>query len=170
MLSEREKIIVSKAITYANGYRELGMVDNALEELDSLPPKLGEQRAVHEMKLAVLMEAQLWTKALPWANRLASQDSSDPAHLVNLAYVTRRADSLEGARIILENAARRFPKEAIIHYNLGCYAACDDDLDTAKRHLMDAFTIDSKFIKTGIEDEDLIPLRDWLIDRLDRLC
>ena len=170
MQSERDEILYRKAMTYANGYRELGMFDDALAELDGMKPCEHSRKETLQMRLAVLMEATRWEEALPIANRLASIESSDPGHLVNLAFVTRRANSLSGARSILETAVKRFPKEAIIHYNLGCYACCNEEMDTAKLHLLRAFELDESYLKMSLEDEDLVSLRDWLIDQSNRSC
>lgn len=162
MLSERDQILFRKGLTYANGYRELEMFNEALAELDALGETLSGQRECRQMRLAVYMQAERWQEALPCANLLAANESSDPGDLVNLAYVTRRAQSLAGARIILENAAKRFPDEAVIHYNLGCYACCNNDLDTAKGYLERAFELDGAFYATSLGDEDLRPIRSWL--------
>ncbi len=162
MLSDREQILLKKALTYANGYRELGMFDEALAELASTGEIYASQTEFMQMQLVILMEAERWKEALPFANILASSDSSDPGNLVNLAYVTRRASGIEGARIILENASKRFPQEAIIHYNLGCYACHSKDLDTAKAHLLTAFSLNENYLEMSSTDDDLTLLKDWL--------
>lgn len=138
------------------------MFDHALEELDGLDDAYGSPKELLQMRLAILMEARRWQEALPVANILASSEASDPGNFVNLAYVTRRASGLEGARIILENAAKRFPQEAVIQYNLGCYACCSGQLDTAKAHLLTSFSLDTQYLEMSEKDEDLQPLRDWL--------
>lgn len=162
MLTERQQILLKKALTYANGYRELKMYAHALQELDTLGETYSQEKAHLQMRLAVLMEAGSWKQALPVANILASSDSSDPGNLVNLAYVTRRAGGIEGARIILENAAKRFPKEAIIQYNLGCYACCGGQLEDAKAHLLTSFSLDASYLKLSKTDADLTELKQWL--------
>lgn len=162
MPEEPLSVKLKKALTYANGYRELGMLDDALRELDSLEAELVLRPPALQMRLAILMEAGRWREALQPANLLAATSSSDSGHLVNLAFVTRRADSLQAAQTILESAARIFPEDAIIHYNLGCYACCLGDLETAKRRLKRAFAIDASFLASGRDDEDLATLRDWL--------
>lgn len=162
MLSDRDQLILKKTLTYANGYRELEMFDEALAELDTLPEPASLQKEHIQMRLAILMEAKRWREALPFANQLASIETSDPSNLVNLAYVTRRANSIEGARVILETAAKRFPNEAIIQYNLGCYLCCVNELDTAKSHLERAFKLDPRFLETSVDDDDLQPLESWL--------
>lgn len=162
MLSSRDQLQLKKTLSYANGYRELGMFDDALQELSSLEDSLSQRNECLQMYLAICMEAKRWKDALPVANRLASVETSDPGNLINLAYVTRRAKSLEGARVILENAAKRFPNEAIIHYNLGCYACSAEELDTATSYLAKAFELDPHYIEVGMDDEDLVPLRAWI--------
>ena len=158
--SDRKKL--SKTLSYANGYRELEMWNHALAELDSLGAGLGLHPDALQMRLAVLMGAERWTAALPIANELASLHATDVSNWVNLAYVTRRAHSISEARIVLERALERFPEEAILHYNLGCYACCQRQLMAAKRHLLKSFQLDPKFLDTSYGDEDLAPLRDWL--------
>lgn len=162
MPTERAQILFQKALTYANGYRELGMYEEALAELDALDKSYAAPKDLLQMRLAILMESKRWSEALPLANVLAANNPSDPGHFVNLAYVTRRASGVEGARIILENASKRFPREAIIHYNLGCYACCKEDLDTAKAHLLTAFSLDENYLQTSEKDEDLALLKSWL--------
>ena len=162
MLSDHDQLYLRKALTFANGYRELGMYDHALAELDRLNEQQMAQREHDQMRLAILMEAERWRTALPYAHKLAGIETSDPANVVNLAYVTRRADSLPEARVILENAARHFPNEAIILYNLGCYACCSNEFDTATRYLKQAFALDPSFVENSESDEDLRPLRNWL--------
>ncbi len=162
MLSDREQRQLRKTLTYANGYRTLEMYKEALDELEALNEKQQAQTETHRMYLSIYMQSERWKKALPYANRLAATKATDPGNLVNLAFVTRRANSLEGARIILENAARSFPEEAIIHYNLGCYACCDGELETAKRYLEKAFQLDPSYQKMAKNDEDLDALKDWI--------
>jgi len=162
MLSHHDKILLQKALTYANGYRELGMHDHALKELDALEPLLSGERDAERMRLAVLMEAERWRKALPIANKLAATDTSEPDNLINLAYVTRRAKTLREAQVILQRAAKRFPLKAIVHYNLSCYAACQDRLEEARTHLVEALRLDPSYRKLAEEDSDLGPLQSWI--------
>ncbi|MDQ8187557.1 hypothetical protein [Pelagicoccus sp. SDUM812002] len=163
MLSEREQILFRKALTYANGYRELGMFDDALHELASLGVEYSAMTEYQQMQLAIFMEAKRWEESLPVAGTLATNNASDAGAFVNLAYVTRRARGIGEAWAILEKASKKFPKEAIVHYNLGCYACCSKDLDTAKAHLLTAFSLDEKYLEMSSTDEDLKTLRDWLV-------
>lgn len=94
------------------------------------------------------------------AKRLTEFQSENPQWPVSLAYATRRAISIEAAREILLNAESKFPKEAVIKYNLACYFCQTANLNTAKNYLKQAFKIDSNWRMAALEDEDLRPLWD----------
>ncbi|MBC2605392.1 tetratricopeptide repeat protein [Pelagicoccus albus] len=162
MPSERDQILFKKSLTYANGYRELGMFDEALAELENIDEMLSCKNELLKMRLAILMEAQRWQEALPTAHRLAAKESSDPGNVVNLAYVTRRSSGIESAKTILEKAVKLFPEEAIIHYNLGCYACCTGDTETAMKYLIRSFRLDPEYLEMSQKDEDLKSIREWL--------
>jgi tetratricopeptide (TPR) repeat protein len=72
----------------------------------------------------------------------------------------RRADSIQAAKEILLNAESKFPKEAIIKYNLACYYCQLGDIKNAKNYLKKAFEIDVNWRMAAFEDEDLKPLWD----------
>jgi tetratricopeptide (TPR) repeat protein len=80
--------------------------------------------------------------------------------VVSYAYATRRAESIAAAKEILLNAEAKFPKEAIIKYNLACYFCQTEDIETAKNYLKKAFEIDPSWRSSALEDEDLKPLWD----------
>jgi tetratricopeptide (TPR) repeat protein len=66
------------------------------------------------------------------------------------------------ARNILINALPKFPREAIIYYNLACYDCQLGEIETASNYLKKAFEIDSSWRLHALEDEDLKPLWDSL--------
>src|SRR4051812_13447381 len=88
--------------------------------------------------------------------RMPSSKRSKPN--ISWAYATRRADSIEAARLILLQAAERLPNIAIFHYNLACYECQLGDIETAKERLRRAFEIDPDFRCIAVEDSDLEPL------------
>jgi len=122
----------------ASGYAELGMFHEANEQLETIDPFL---RAAPEI-----------------AKRLTEFEPDNPEWPVQLAYATRRATSIEAAKEILLNAESKFPKEAIISYNLACYECQLRELKKAKNYLKKAFEIDLNWRKAALEDEDLKPL------------
>ena len=76
------------------------------------------------------------------AKRLADFQPDDVQWTISLAYATRRADSIPAAKQILLNAESKFPKEAIIKYNLACYFCQTEETETAKSYLKKTFEID----------------------------
>ncbi len=78
------------------------------------------------------------------------------------AYAIRRANSIQAAKDILLKAEPRFPKEAVIKYNLACYSCQLGDLEAAKNYLKRAFNIDLRWRLQALEDEDLKALWDSL--------
>jgi tetratricopeptide (TPR) repeat protein len=80
----------------------------------------------------------------------------------SLACATRRADSIHAAKEILLNAEPKFPKEAIIKYNLACYCCQLGEIENAKNYLKKAFEIDSSWRLNALNDEDLKPMWDSL--------
>jgi hypothetical protein len=58
----------------------------------------------------------------------------------------------------MQNAETKFPKQAIIKYNLACYFCQEGDLQTATDYLKRTFAIDPSWRLLALEDEDLKPL------------
>jgi tetratricopeptide (TPR) repeat protein len=82
----------------------------------------------------------------------------DVQWVISLAYATRRAEGLNAARDILITALPKFPRAAIIYYNLACYDCQLGKIDSAKQYLKQAFQINSTWRLRAFEDEDLEPL------------
>ena len=92
------------------------------------------------------------------AKKLAEWNSKEPSLLVELAYATRRTESLHAAHAILTRAASLHPTDATVQFNVACYEAQMGRLELAKTHLKRATQIDAKFRLMALEDPDLEPL------------
>ena len=64
------------------------------------------------------------------------------------------------AKALLLEAAKLFPEDGMIQYNLACYSAQLGQLDAAKEYLHKSYELgDAKQIKLmALDDEDLKPL------------
>jgi len=62
--------------------------------------------------------------------------------------------------VVLDEAAKLFPTEWSIHYNLACYCAQLGQLDAAQEHLSNSYEVgDARQIKLmALDDDDLKPL------------
>jgi tetratricopeptide (TPR) repeat protein len=92
------------------------------------------------------------------AKKLAEHDPKNVQWAILWAYATRRADSIEAAKEILMQALQQHPDDAIVHFNLGCYASQLGDLTLAKAHLKRAFVIEPNCRVMALSDPDLEPL------------
>ena len=95
---------------------------------------------------------------LSWAVKSADRAAS----CVHKAYSLRRANDggVEKAKAVLLEAAKLFPDDDMIQYNLACYCAQLGQLDAAKEYLGKSCELgDAAQIKLrALDDEDLKPL------------
>ena len=119
----------------AEGYLELGMLDDARREYESLSPA-----AKHCVEgLTVLMEihraAGNLTELESIAEQLCIMDSDNVDRWIDLALVLREEHSIESARELLLEAADRFPNTALVHFHLARFECSLGNLADAKEHL-----------------------------------
>jgi tetratricopeptide (TPR) repeat protein len=146
----------------AAGYVELGMFLEANAELDEIDPFNRAAPEVLAVRIAIYRGLGKWELMKEIAKRLADFQPNEVRWTISLAYATRRADSIQAAKEVLLNAEPKFPKEAAIKYNLGCYFCQTGDIHNAKNYLKKAFEIDLNWRMAALDDEDLKPLWDSL--------
>jgi hypothetical protein len=142
----------------AAGYVDLGMFLEADTELDKIDPFNRAAPEVLAVRIEIYRGLEKWELMQEIAKRLAEFQPDEIDWTISLAYATRRADSIQAAKGILLNAEPKFPKEAVIKYNLACYFCQTGDINTAKDYLKEAFEIDLNWRMAALEDEDLKPL------------
>jgi len=146
----------------AVGYLELGMFGEAQSELEKIAPEAGGQTEVLVVRLALFQETQRWASMQSAARKLAELDPADPQWAIAWAYATRRAESIDVARLVLIEALERHPLEALIHYNLACYDSVLKNLESSQEFLVRALTLEPGMRAMALEDPDLEPLRPWV--------
>ena len=92
------------------------------------------------------------------AKKLVDLDPADRQRSIALAYATRRADSIQAAKLILVDALEKHPSEAMIHYNLACYECQLGDIPSAKKFIERALQLNPKMGRLALDAEDLQPL------------
>jgi Flp pilus assembly protein TadD len=83
------------------------------------------------------------------AKKLADWNPNEPGFFVELAYATRRAESIHAAHAILTRAASLHPTDPTIQFNLACYEAQLGDISTARECIRTAIKINSAFKPFG---------------------
>ena len=146
-------------LSHARGYLALGMLTEAGAELDAIAPAEAGATEVQTLRVALLHELQDWPRLLVLARELVARQPEEPGWWVSLAFATRRVESLAQAHTILLEALGRHANEAIIHFNLGCYAAQTGALDEAARRVRHAIALSEDFREIARRDSDLEPLR-----------
>jgi len=146
----------------AVGYVELGMFQEANDQIENIDPFNRAAPEVLAVRIAVYHGLKKWELMREVAKRLAEFQPNDIQWTISLAYATRRADSIQAAKDVLLKAEPKFPKEAIIRYNLACYCCQLGEIEAAKNYLKKAFEIDLNWRIPALEDEDLKPLWDSL--------
>jgi len=147
--------IVQRALTAAHGYLDLGMHQEAWDELEALPPELRAEDAVLELRIDLYLALEKWAPARVLAESLARQAPENPGWWLLWAYALRRETSIEAAREVLREAADRHADVPLITYNLGCYACVIGEIEEAKGLLMRAFEADPELKKVALDDPDL---------------
>ena len=110
------------------------------------------------------MAAKKWEIAAAVASHLVRVEPENCDWWINLAYAKRRCEGIECAEAILLRARRLHHDNAMIEFNLACYASVTGRFEEAKTLLKRAIELDKHFQKLAIDDEDLQPLWDWIVD------
>ena len=112
--------LLKRALQEASGYMDLGMPVDADEALAALPDGLRSHPVVMSARIGALLAAERWEDARQIAASLTDCMEEHVQHWIWWAYATRRAESVEAAEAILEEALDEHPDVAMLHYNLAC--------------------------------------------------
>lgn len=149
-------MLVTKTLRAASGWLELGLADEALFELQSLPADAQLLRGPLELKLAAQMNREQWNSASETARLLCLKAEDVPEFFLRAAFCLHET----GDTLAACNQLLRGPKElfemAIFHYNLACYLWTLGEGERARDHLRQAIEMDESFIESAREDRDLI--------------
>jgi len=154
---------IQRQLRAAIGFIELGLLEDAIFELESLPPEDRARSSVLALRLEIYRTAEKWLLMEVVARELWKRHQGEPVYWNDLAWAVRRADSINAAQKILLDAVVRFPGDAMTHFNLGCYACQLGDIKQAKTRVGRAIELDSKFKLLALDDPDLEPM--WLTFR-----
>src|SRR4051812_12423082 len=121
-------ISTAHRVRYANGYMELGMMNEAAEELESVEPRDRALPAVIEAWIDLHMSGEQWAFAAVVAQELTQKCPNEPKGWISWAFSIRRLDGLLEAEAILLEAEKRIGAScALVHYNLACYRCVSGD-------------------------------------------
>ena len=146
----------------AIGWLGLGCAEDSRAELAKISPAHQQHPDVLEARWMICAHERQWNDALAvaCAELVAAPDES--SGWLHRAYALRRVNDggLSQAWDALLPAAKKFPTEPIIAYNLSCYACQMQQLDIARHWLNRAVAAGQKeaIKKMALADADLQPL------------
>jgi len=100
----------------AHGYIELGMFEQANTELEEIDPFCRHLPEVVVARLAIFHGLEKWELLAVVAKRLVEWNPKKPAFFVELAYGTRRAESIHAAHAVLTRAATGFLRTRFLSF------------------------------------------------------
>ena len=144
------------------GWLGLGLVAEARDEITKISLTNISHPAALEARWSVAVHEKNWDEALQIADMETRAAPGDAGAWLHRAYALRRvrAGGLVAAWGVLAVAAKKFPDESVIAYNLACYACQMKDLDRAREWFFRAMRLGGKteIKKMALDDEDLKPL------------
>ena len=140
------------------------MLEEAAKTLEGIKAEDETRNEVLGVRLELYMAEKKWDLAAQVARHLVETGPENARAWVNLAYSVRRSESLSEAEQILLKAHSFHPNNALIAYNLACYACVGGHVEEAKSRLQLAFDLAPDFRDLALEDLDLLPLWDWVND------
>jgi Flp pilus assembly protein TadD len=127
------------------------MFDDAAQALEEIEPDDKTRKEVLAARVDLYMAAEKWDMAAAVASHLVKAQPENAGWWINLAYSIRRSESAVKAEAILLQAREIHPKNALIAFNVACYASVTGRLEEAKDRLRHAIELDK-----GIRDWHLM--------------
>jgi predicted Zn-dependent protease len=152
-----------RALLAAQGYLELGMAEEALAELSTIPELEIQDPDIVELRLHILMQAKRWTEALSTAQELRRiHPDALPAYIQG-AFALHELGRTTEARDLLLKGPEQLRKDPTFHYNVGCYEAVLGNREAALQSLEQSFALDDTYRDFARQDPDLALLREELM-------
>ena len=138
------------------------MFDDAARALEEIELEDKTRKEVLYAQVNLYVAAEKWYLAAAVAGHLVKADPKNPGTWINLAHLVRRAENVEQAERVLLKARAWHPKDALIAFNLACYASVMGRMEEAKIRLKFAIKLDRNIRRLVLADRDLQPLWAWI--------
>lgn len=155
MLAFTPDMNVERCLRAAEGYLQLEMPNEAVEEITKLPPTIRQGIHAAELELAAEMMRKHWNSGAELAQKLCDWKPSKKSYFLHAAYCMHETGDTLAAKSFLMNGPKSLLKDGLFHYNMGCYSAVLGDPAEAKRYVDAALALDPSLVKTAREDPDL---------------
>jgi tetratricopeptide (TPR) repeat protein len=153
-----------RALLAAQGYLELGMVEEALAELSGVKSLEAGDPDLVELRLHIMMHGERWSEALVVAEELLRLNPSALPAYIHGAFALHELGRTAEARDLLLRGPEILRKDPTYHYNIGCYEAVLGNSESAKQSLERSFALDETYRDFAKKDPDLKAIRHELAD------
>jgi predicted Zn-dependent protease len=147
-------------VRIAEGYSELGMLEDALGELGRLDAEQQERLEVLRMRVDIHLRKQDWENALRLSLRFCAVNPNRPFGYVHAAFCLHELGRTSEAKQTLLDGPASLVDEPVYYYNLACYDTVLGNFDQAKVYLRASFRLDKSFKTMAKNDPDLKQIRD----------
>jgi tetratricopeptide (TPR) repeat protein len=154
-MSER---VVRVHLLAAQGYLELGMIEEALAELALVEMPLFNDPDLLELRLHILMRGRRWAEALAAAENLLVINETALSAYIHGAFALHELGRTAEARDLLMRGPSILRNDPTFHYNIGCYEAVLGNRKAALESLRQSFAMDETFRDFARRDPDLVKL------------
>jgi tetratricopeptide (TPR) repeat protein len=145
----------------AEGWLGLGDWASANEELDQITPEMRAHPDVLEVRWQVYAAAKRWEQCVEIAEATIKLVPNSAQAWIHRSFALHELGRPGAAFDYLLPAAKLFPKEWLIPYNLACYCAQIGRLDECEGWFKKAMAMDEDSVKrAALDDPDLKPLWD----------
>jgi predicted Zn-dependent protease len=149
-------------VRIAEGYSELGMLDDALGELAQLDAEQQDRAEILRMRIDIFLRKQSWIDALRLSQQFCAANPNQPFGFVHTAYCLHELGRTPEAKQTLLDGPAALLDEPVYYYNLACYDTVLGNLDQAKVYLRASFRLNKSFREMAKTDPDLSQIRDAL--------
>jgi tetratricopeptide (TPR) repeat protein len=143
----------------ARGWHLLGCLNEALEDLQRIPPELQVHPDALEVRFAIFAKARKWVLCMEIAAAMLDLAPERPTTWINSAFTLHELDQTQEAWDALFTVQHRFPDVPTIPYNLACYACQLGRLEDSRELIKRAMKLGGgDYRRMALEDKDLQPL------------
>ena len=153
---------MERTLTRAEGYLQLGLLEDALLELEQLSPADRVLPESMHLEVAILVRANRWEEALARSEELIERSPESHHGYLHTSFCLHELGRTSEARDRLLAAPVFVTEQALFYYNLACYEAQLENPDEAESLLRIAFRRDDTLCQIALSDRDLEPVREMV--------
>ncbi len=147
-------------IRAVEGYFELGMYDDALRGIASLPEQHRQTPPLLSITGHSYLALKKWKNALAVFQQLIGIAPTNPDGYLHAAFSLHELGDTSQAKDILLSGATALKGNPVFYYNLACYECRLGNLDDAEELLEQAMSMEPRFKLSWLTDPDLQGLRE----------